>query len=102
MVHDLLRDPLSWLLGGLAGLLSVLGAVAADPTGGVAAALSTIISQSGTLFTVTSIFGFTVAPNVPDLAPWAGHLQIAAIGFALLFAAVLLDRVYDNLKERVL
>lgn len=102
MVHDLFRDPINWLLGGLTGFLSVLGAVAADPTGGVAAALTTLINQAGTLSTVTSILGFTVAPNLPNLSPYANILQGAAIVFALLFVATLVDSVYENLKERLL
>lgn len=101
MPHDILRDPINWLLGGLTGLLSVLAAVAMDPTGGVAAVLATILDSVGTLFTVTSIFGFTVAPNLPSLAPYTPILQGAAVVFAVLWGVVLLDSVYENLKRRV-
>lgn len=100
--HDALRDVDNWLLGGLGAIASVLAAIAFDPTGAVAAVVLTFIQQAGTLFTVLSIGGFTVAPNVSWLASWAPLLQNAAILTGIIFGLTLVDKVWDNFKERVL
>jgi hypothetical protein len=101
MTHRLLHEADKWVLGGLGSLTAVLGAIAFDPTGAVVAILATVASSADILFTVFSIFGFTVAPEVPRFADWAPYLQGAAIGFGILFALTLLDRFWDNLMERL-
>lgn len=102
MAHEPLHEPVNWFLGGLGAIASVLAALAFDPTGAVAAVVLTILQQAGTLFTVLSIAGFTVAPNVSSLEPYVPWLQGAAIGTGIIFGLVLLDRVWENFKERVL
>lgn len=96
---SLSREVVMWVSGALTGLFGVLSALLFDPTGFGAALLTTIWQQAGTLFTVTSIAGFTLASEVPQLP--ARQLQLAAIGFGVVFALTLLDRFWDNLEERL-
>ncbi|MFW6041965.1 MAG: hypothetical protein ACOC8M_03100 [Guyparkeria sp.] len=97
-----LHDPDRWVMGALGSAGAVLGAIAFDPTGAALAIITTTAQNADILFTVTSIFGFTVAPEVPRFQAWVPYLQGAAIGFGVLFALTLLDRFWDDLKERLL
>lgn len=91
-----LHDHIDAVLGGITAFLSVL---VLDPGGLVTALLFTIWQQSGTLFTVTSILGFTLAPEV-DLLP-TGALRTLALAFGAVFVLSLLWKFGDNLEDRL-
>lgn len=101
MPARLIEDPARWLARGLGGVAAFLAALTIDPTGVVATVALTVIEQADTLFTVTSIFGFTVAPEVPQLEPWVPWIQRAALVTGTIFALSLIDRFWDNLTEDI-
>lgn len=81
------------------GIGAFFGLLAVDPFGVVSAIIGLVWAQSGTLFTVTSIAGFTLAPNIPQLPE--GTLQAAAILFGGIFVLTLLDKLAEALMDRV-
>lgn len=99
MPAELRRELVMWVSGVLAALFGLIQALVTDPTGLGAALIATAWQQAGALFTVTSIAGFTLAPEVPQLP--ARQLQLAALAFGALFAITLLDRFWDNFEERL-
>lgn len=83
----------------IAGLLGAVG-IAVNP-GLIVAALMTAWSSAGTIFTATSILGFTVAPNIDSVAPYSGIFQTIAIATAVLFLLKLAEKTYDNFESRL-
>jgi len=78
-------------------LVGVLGGVMNLPL--LAAIWATVWGQIGTVFTVTSIFGFTIAPEVPAVdTELAKMLALVAAG---LYATKKLLDVLRSIRSRV-
>lgn len=93
------RDPIKWLVGAVVAFFSVVTAIALDPTGSVATIALSLIDQAGLIFTAASITGFTLAPEISWIPK--REIQAIAIIFGIIVVAGVIDKVWDNLKERL-
>ena len=57
-----------------------------------------LVAQSGSLFTASSIFAFTVAPEIDGLS--AGWIRPIAIVLGIVFAGSKVWKALGNLKKR--
>jgi hypothetical protein len=98
-MKDTIKDIVAHPASKVAGVLSVLG-FAIDPMV-LHAAFTTVWGNVGTLFTASSIFSFTIAPNLPALPPVVEQGGIGlTLGMGGLYLAKLLDRVYDAYDDK--
>lgn len=97
-LENALRHPISWLVGAVVSVYAVATAILADPTGGVATVLMVFIDQASTIFTATSIAGFTLAPAVDWVPAWP--LRAVALASGTVLVLLLADRLWDSLEDR--
>lgn len=98
-LERIVRHPVAWAVGGVVSVFTVIGSIIGDPTGTIVTVFSTMIDLAMPIFTATSIAGFTLAPEIPQIP--ARGVQIIAIIFGLIVVALIADRVWDSIKERV-
>lgn len=91
--REVVTHPIATASALVALVASVLNVPFIDAVVGVAWA------NAGTLFTVLSVSGFTLAPEVPWLP--AEPLTIAALVAGALFVATQLDKLAESLTERL-
>jgi len=65
------------------------------------AVLGVLWGQVSVLFTGTSIFAFTVLPNVEAPAWLASNVQLLAIVLGVAYALKLLSQVFEKITEEV-
>ena len=94
---DSLREFATHPFSLFAGILTALAQLFQIPF--VDAAFGVLVSQSGTLFTITSVAAGTFAPQVAWLP--AGHLQVAALITGALFLGSKLKVVYMSFRRRL-
>lgn len=98
-VERILKSPLSWLIGGIGSVATVVLYLAGDPTGLVAAVIVLIWSMSSQIFGGLSILAFTIAPNVSWVP--VQPLSALAVGFGIVAVLRILYKVWRRLKGRV-
>lgn len=82
-------------VGGVFGMLYVV-----DPSLLLAIGI-TVYEQAGALFTASSIFAFTVVPNVEQLEQVQPYAIWAALGFAVVYLFKLARGVLGRAQNRV-
>lgn len=97
-IEKALKNPVSWLVGSVASVLAVAGAVLSDPTGGVAAVIMVFVEQASGIFTAASIAGFTLAPQIEAIP--TGAIQGVALVAGGVVVLTIASRVWDRLKSR--
>lgn len=97
--EDIIRDPVSWVTGGLASIGGAAYAIGADPITAGAAFIDVAVAQASHVFTAASIAGFTIAPTIE----WIPEGTITAI--ALVAGAIvvlkLVGRLWDAFTDRL-
>lgn len=94
-----LRDYIEHPVALISGFLGAIG-LAVKP-GIIMAVLMTVWGSAGTIFTASSLFAWTISPNVDALAPYADIFQTLALLAALLFLLKLSDRTFDNFERNL-
>ena len=92
-VREVLTDPLTVALSSAAALMHMLG------VGWIEAVVAVVWTQLPTIFTVLSISGFTLAPELSWLPE--EPLTAAALVVAGLYVVKLSDDVIDQIQERL-
>lgn len=98
-VREALSNPLSWVVGTVGSILAVSASLGVDPiTGGII--IGTVIwSNATTIFTATTILGFTIAPEIGFLPEQS--FQVAAIVVGFMVVGQVLAKLWDRVKTRV-
>jgi hypothetical protein len=97
MIDISLREAIAHPAALASALVAAIGGFLNIPV--IEALLAVLWTQAGSLFTVLSIGGFTLAPRI-DAIP-EGTLSSIAIAAAGLYGLKLLYGVYQNFEERL-
>lgn len=98
-VRRVLSNPLSWVAGIIMSLLGVAASLGVDPiTGGIIVA-TVVWNNAMTMFTATTILGFTIGPELDFLN--AKPFQAAAIILGFIVVGQTVDKVWGRIKTRV-
>lgn len=98
-IEDIIRNPVSWVAGGIASVVGVLTAVGGDPISSTIAVLTVLSANATEAFTAASILGFTVAPEIPQLPE--GALKAIALVFGVLVVLKMLSGLWDAITGRL-
>lgn len=98
-LKKLVRNPISYTVGGILSILGVLSAIAMDPSGGVYVLLSFVVENVMSIFTMSSIAGFTLAPEVSWLPE--GPVVVIALLSGSIAVAVYASRLWDGFRDDV-
>lgn len=95
---EILKNPLAWGSGVFGSMLGSMY-LFADPFTLFVVFFEVVFSNATSLFTAFSILGFTIAPEVPALP--TGLFKAAALVLGVIVVVKILDRVFDNVIERL-
>lgn len=99
-VEKILRHPVTWVVGAVTSVIGVMAAFALNPVHVAATVVEVAFANASTIFTASSIAGFTLAPAMfPPLAATA--VKGVAFGSGILVVAKIGDRMWDRFKERL-
>lgn len=98
-MKEMIKDPISWAIGGVASFFGVLGVMLTDPTMSIMVIIEVLFQNASALFTASSIAGFTLAPEVS--MELARVVQGIAFISGVVIVAKMVGRLWDNVKEKV-
>jgi hypothetical protein len=89
---EVARNPLTIVIGSLSTLAHLGQYPIIDPL------IGTLWSQSGTIFTATSVLATTLAPRIPWLP--VEFFQVATMVVGVIFVASIASKVWDNYQQQ--
>lgn len=98
-VRSAVSDPLSWIAGAVISGLAVVASFGVEPITAIVVVVTVLYNNAMTLFTASSILGFTVAPEVAWIPE--GTFQAAAIILGLMVVGQIGAQVWDKIVDRM-
>lgn len=98
-VRKAVKDPLSWVAGAVFSAFAVAASFGVEPISAAVIVLTVLYNNAMTLFTASSILGFTVAPEVPWIP--ARFFEAVAILLGLMVVGQIGAQVWDKVVDRL-
>jgi hypothetical protein len=97
-VRKAVKQPIAWVAGGLLSVTTVAFSFGVEPITAVVVVLTVLYNNAMTLFTASSIMGFTVAP---ELGIAETPFKIAAIVLGFMVVGQVASQVWGKIAARL-
>lgn len=98
-IERALRHPFTWVSGAIVSVFGVLSAVAIDPVTAASAIVEVFVAMSSTIFTASSIAGFTLGPMVGPFI--ANAFKVVALISGSIVVISVLSNVWDRIEKKL-